>query len=640
MSELSPYQNFIAVSRYARWIEDANRRESWPETAARYVDFMRGHLSSKYGYDRKDPVFAEVQTAITQLDLVPSMRAIMTAGPALERNHLAGYNCSFIAVNDIRVFDEAMYVLMNGTGLGFSVERKHVEQLPLVPESLEPSEETIVVEDSKEGWAKAYRALINELFDGRIMKWDVTGVRPAGARLLTFGGRASGPQPLVDLFNFTIDTFRAARGRRLSPIECHDLMCKVGDIVVVGGVRRSALISLSDLDNFEMAKAKSGNWWENNGHRALANNSVTYYERPSATQFLREWRNLIESQSGERGIFNLAGIRKHTDNIGTGRDSARIAGTNPCGEIALRDMGLCNLSEVIIRDTDTVEEIKNKVRLATIVGTWQSTLTDFPYMRAGWKANAEDERLLGVSLTGIYGHRKFNNAEDDGLAKRLQGLRKVAHDTNAAEAAKVGVNPSKAITTVKPSGTVSQLSLVSSGIHPWHSDYYIRTVRAANTDPLTNLMKDAGVPNEPDFMKPDKSTVFSFPTKAPEGSVTRHQVTALDHLRLYSIYRNNYTDHNVSITVSVKESEWVAVGAWVFDHWDEVGGVSFLPYSEHIYEQSPYQDITKEQYEEALATFPKEVRFADLHFYETEDGTTGNQTLACTASGCEIVDLP
>lgn len=497
MSALTPYQDFIAVSRYARWLDDENRRESWPETAARYVGFMRNHLSSKYGYDPKDAIFDEVQAAITNLDVVPSMRAIMTAGPALERNHLAGYNCSFVAVNDPRVFDEAMYVLMNGTGLGFSVEGKYVEQMPQVPETFTPSDEVIVVEDSKEGWAKAYRALINELYQGRVMKWDVSGVRPAGARLKTFGGRASGPQPLVDLFNFTIDTFKSAAGRRLAPIECHDLMCKVGDIVVVGGVRRSALISLSNLDDFAMAKAKSGSWWDDNGQRALANNSVTYYNRPEATQFLREWRNLIESKSGERGIFNLDGIRKHTDAMGNGRDSSRISGTNPCGEIALRDMGLCNLSEVIFAEGDSVEDVKNKVRLATIIGTWQSTLTDFPYMRAGWRANAEDERLLGVSLTGIYGHRKFNDPSDEGLPKRLAGLRKHAHDVNKAEAAKVGVSPSKAITTVKPSGTVSQLALVSSGIHPWHSPYYIRTVRAANTDPLTNLMKDAGVPMSP-----------------------------------------------------------------------------------------------------------------------------------------------
>jgi ribonucleotide reductase, class II len=1390
VSELSPYQNFIAVSRYARWLDDENRRETWPETVQRYIEFMRRHLSENYNYDPKDPIFAEVRDAAVALDIVPSMRAIMTAGEALERNPLASYNCSFVAVNDPRVFDEAMYVLMNGTGLGFSVEQKYTDQLPVVPESLEDSNEVIVVGDSKEGWAKAYRSLIGELYNGRILKWDVSGVRPSGARLKTFGGRASGPQPLVDLFNFTINTFKNAAGRRLHPIECHDIMCKVGDIVVVGGVRRSALISLSDLDDFAMAKAKSGTWWENNGQRALANNSASYYERPSSAQFLREWRNLIESQSGERGIFNLAGARKHAER--SGRNGEKLQGTNPCvtadtwvmttegprrvadlvgapfdavvdgkpfatfsngffstgvkdvlllttrdghslrltanhkvmtdsgwveagsltagqqvvlhdhlnsswggrgtedegyvlghlvgdgtftpkgqpflsvwstdegsadtmdyiwgivkglgvrsdnvgwrsvsksdamrcggkglkalaesygivwgnktitdeveeassafyvgflrglfdtdghiegestgggvsvrlsqadrglleaaqrmllrlgirsvirgmhdgdhvfgarngypdyqsqpsyrliiagaqaarfmdligfknprkatewgektavmkrgfyskpfvttvesivadgkeevfdvtvadvhafdanglyvhncGEILLRDMGLCNLSEVIIRDTDSVDDVKRKVRLASIVGTWQSTLTDFPYLRSGWKANAEEERLLGVSLTGIYGNKKFNNPDDEGLPKRLQALRKIAREANVAEAEKVGINPSVAVTTVKPSGcrpwdgltttdkgiltleemfsasghvegeswcafdgyealqsvdgtkrsrlsktfdngkaevfsvnmhyglsvesteehpwfvsrrniapgkyedvndwvetknlregdileiavgvyqstheqefkpmnlrsvsmrgdaadiiqptamtpdiawmlgylwgdgslseskyrirwideniehlekanrvlkenfgisgsihkasqhrkaftlevgnktlwhwlmvngvtkydrdsdglalipevvrrsstqsvvaflaglldsdgwvganekenrvtftgaderfmkhiqdvalavgivlgrshntggesfqtersmylmamapestrqatdflrdhsvkiarredtslpwpcergssktrtlgkvqsvesigfketfdvevedthwfyagavkshnTVSQLALVSSGIHPWHSEYYIRTVRGANNDPLTQLMKDAGVPNEPDFMKPEKSTVFSFPTKAPEGAVTRKQISALDHLRLYAIYRDNYTDHNVSITVSVKESEWVSVGAWVYENWDIVGGVSFLPYSDHTYQQSPYQDCTEEEYEAAMATFPKEVRFADLAFYETEDGTTGNQTLACAAGNCEVVDI-
>jgi ribonucleoside-diphosphate reductase alpha chain len=640
MSNLSPYQNFIAVSRYARWLDDENRRETWAETSERYITFMRNHLSANYGYDAKDPIFKEVQTAITNLDIVPSMRAIMAAGASLERNPLAGYNCSFVTVNDTRVFDESMYVLMNGTGLGFSVEHRYTDQLPTVPTALEESEEVITVGDSKEGWAQAFRSIINELYSGRIVKWDVSGVRPAGARLKTFGGRASGPAPLIDLFNFTVGTFRAAQGRKLSPIECHDIMCKIGDIVVAGGVRRSALISLSDLDDFAMAKAKSGNWWDNNVQRALANNSATYYERPSAAQFLREWRNLIESQSGERGIFNLSGIRAHSEKMTPDRDASRIVGTNPCAEISLRDMGLCNLSEVILRETDSVDDVKNKVRLASIVGTWQSTLTDFPYLRAGWKSNAEDERLLGVSLTGVYGHKKFNNPNDEGLPKRLESLRKVAHDTNRTEAARVGISISKAITTLKPSGTVSQLSLVSSGIHPWHSEYYTRTVRASNDDPLTKLMQDAGVPNEVDAMKPATSTVFSFPTKAPEGAVTRHNVTALEHLRLYAVYRTFYTDHNVSITVSVKDSEWVSVGAWVFDNWDSVGGVSFLPYTDHTYVQAPYQDMTKEEYEIAIAAFPKEVRFGDLSFYETEDGTTGNQTLACTASGCEVVDLP
>lgn len=639
MAKLSPYQEFIAVSRYSRWIDEENRRETWSETVDRYINHMRKHLSEKHDYDPKDPIFDEVGDAVKNLDLVPSMRAIMTAGNALERNQISGYNCSFVAVNDPRVFDEAMYVLMNGTGLGFSVERKYTDQLPVVPETLEDTDEVVLVEDSKEGWASAFRRIVEELYNGRILKWDVSQVRPAGARLKTFGGRASGPAPLVDLFNFAISTFKTAAGRRLSPLEAHDVMCKVGDIVVSGGVRRSALISLSDLDDFEMAKAKSGSWWENNGHRALANNSAVYTQRPSAVQFLKEWRYLVESQSGERGIYNLAGIRKHTHEMVPQRDVERILGTNPCGEISLRDMGFCNLSEVIIKEDDSVDDIKNKVRLASIVGTWQSTLTDFPYLRAAWKQNAEEERLLGVSLTGVYGHPRFNNPDDEQLPKRLQALRKVAHAANSAEAEKIGINPSVAITTLKPSGTVSQLALVSSGIHPWHSEYYIRTVRGSNNDPMTKLMIDSGIPNEPDVMKPEETTVFSFPIAAPKGAVTRREVTALDHLRLYAIYRKNYTDHNVSITVSVKDHEWVNIGSWVYDNWDDVGGVSFLPYSDHVYAQAPYQDTDKEGYEEALAAFPKEVRFADLAFYETEDGTTGTQSLACTASGCEVVDI-
>lgn len=637
MSKMTPYQEFIAVSRYAKWNDDENRRETWAETADRYISFMRKHLSASYGYDPKDPIFDEARNAIVELDVMPSMRAIMTAGPALERNPMASYNCSFVGVNDPRVFDEAMFILMSGTGLGFSVERKHVDLLPVVPETLVDVDDVIVVEDSKEGWAAAYRHLIEELYAGRIHGWDVSGVRPAGARLKTFGGRASGPGPLVDLFTFTIDTFLKAKGRRLTPVEAHDLMCKVGDIVVSGGVRRSALISLSDLNDFEMAKAKSGNWWETNGQRALANNSAVYNEKPSPAQFLREWRNLIESQSGERGIFNLDGARKHAAK--SGRDGSKLAGTNPCAEILLRDMGLCNLTEVVIRAEDSIEDIKRKIRIAGIMGTWQSSLTAFPYVRADWRKNAEEERLLGVSLTGIYGHTKFNNPNDEALPKRLEGLRELARKTNAEEAAKLGVSASVAITTVKPSGTVSQLTLVSSGIHPWHSEHYIRTVRGANHDPITNLMKDSGVPNEPDVMKPEVNTVFSFPMSAPKGAVTRDRVSALDHLRLYAIYREHYTDHNVSVTVSVKDEEWIEVGAWVYANWDMVGGVSFLPMSEHTYAQAPYQDCTIEEVEALRAVSPESVRFADLAFYETEDGTTGNQTLACTAGACETVDI-
>jgi len=632
-----PYQNFIAVSRYARWNDDLGRRETWKESVTRYVDFMRDHLVTTYGYDSSDPVFVEVYKAILNLDVMPSMRALMTAGPALKRNHMAAYNCSFMAVNAPEVFSEAMLISMHGTGVGFSVSRKHTEKLPIVPDTFINTESVIEVQDSKEGWAEAYASLIDDLYQGDIPTWDLSAVRPIGARLNTFGGRASGPGPLDKLFRFTIDIFKGAKGRRLSPLECHDLMCMVGDIVVSGGVRRSALISLSDLNDFEMAKAKAGNWWDNDGQRALANNSAVYLEKPPIAQFLREWRNLIESQSGERGIFNLAGARAMADKLG--RDGSRIEGTNPCAEIVLRDMGVCNLTEVVIRHDDTLADLKHKVRIAAILGTWQSTLTDFKSVRPQWKENAEDERLLGVSLTGIYGNKMLNNPNDVRLPHRLTELRKLAQKTNQKEADKVGINPSVAVTTVKPSGTVSQLTGVSSGIHPWYAENYIRTVRGANTDPITQLMKDSGVPSEPDVMKPDVNTVFSFPISAPKNAVTREDITAMDHLALWMVYKEFWADHSVSITVNVKDDEWIDVAGWVYRNFDKITGISFLPYSDHTYQQAPYQPIEEVDYRQAQADFPNEIRWADLVFYETEDGTSGSQTLACSADGCEVVDL-
>lgn len=634
----NPYSNFIALSRYARWQDDEGRRETWTETVDRYISFMKKHLSSTYGYDDTDSIFEEVRDAILNLQVMPSMRALMTAGPALERNHIAAYNCSFLEVNDMRAFPEALLILTHGTGVGFSVSRKNTEQLPVVPD-LTKSDMTITVGDSKEAWAESFLSLLESLYSGEIPSWDLLLIRPAGARLKTFGGRASGPGPLDQLFRFTVDIFKGAQGRRLSPIECHDLMCKVGDIVVSGGVRRSALISLSDLNDFEMAKAKSGNWWENHGHRALANNSAVYTERPSVTQFLREWRNLIESQSGERGIFNLAGARAAADAIG--RDGSKIAGTNPCSEIVLRNMGVCNLTEVVISADDSINDLKRKVRIASVLGTWQSTLTDFKSLRPDWRENAEEERLLGVSLTGIYGSKLMNNPNDVRLPHRLTELRKLAQKTNQKEADRLGINPSVAVTTVKPSGTVSQLTGVSSGIHPWHSDYYIRTVRGANSDPLTMLMKDAGIANEPDVMKPDTNTVFSFPVKAPKGSVTREDVSALDHLALWLVYREYWADHSVSVTVNVREDEWLDVAGWVYRNFDRITGVSFLPHSDHTYQQAPYQEITEEQYLKALSSHPTSVIWEDLSFYESEDGTIGSRELACAAdgSGCEVVDL-
>jgi ribonucleoside-diphosphate reductase alpha chain len=630
-----PYRNFISVSRYARWIDELNRRETWQETVDRYVGFFIKHLVTNYGYEPDDSIFTQVRTAILNHEVMPSMRAMMTAGPALERSHISGYNCAFIAVNDPRAFDEAMYILLNGTGVGFSVERRHVEQLPRLPETLQWVDKTIVVEDSKEGWVEAFRDLLTMLWQGDIPTWDLSLIRPAGARLKTFGGRASGPCPLDQLFAFAVDTFTEAAGRRLNTVEAHDLMCKVGDVVVSGGVRRSALISLSDLSDDAMAKAKSGPWWKTTGHRRLANNSAVYTEKPSITQFAKEWANLIESQSGERGIYNLAGARAHA--AAQGR-TGTIEGTNPCGEILLRDMEFCNLTEVVIREDDTTGSLSRKVRLAAIMGTWQSTLTNFTHLRDEWRQNCEEERLLGVSLTGIYGNARFNNPEDPGLPERLAALRKVAHVSNAAEARRLGIPASAAITCVKPSGTVSQLTGVSSGIHPWHSRHYIRTVRAANTDPLTRMLKDYEVPHEPDLMDLDNSTVFSFPIKAPASAVTRDQVSAREHLQLWSIYRENWTDHNPSITVNVRDSEWMEVGAWVLENWDRVGGVAFLPHSGHTYQQAPYTECDALRFRATEWAMPK-IHWGDLVFYESEDTTTGTQELACSAGGCEVVDL-
>ena len=632
-----PYRNFIHISRYARWLEDKNRRETWVETVDRYIDFMKNHLVENYNYEKDNIVFSQIRDAILHHKIMPSMRALMTAGPALERDHIAAYNCSFIAVDSPRAFDEAMYILMNGTGVGFSVEQKYIDQLPTVAEQMFTTATTIIVEDSKLGWAKSYKELIALLYQGQIPNWDMSKVRPAGARLKTFGGRASGPEPLHALFQFTVDIFRKASGRRLKPIEAHDIMCKIGEVVVVGGVRRSALISLSNLDDFEMAKAKSGNWWESEGQRALANNSAVYNAKPNTAQFLREWRNLYESKSGERGIYNMDSVRKHIDRFDR-RDSSKVMGTNPCGEILLRPNEFCNLTEVVIEANDTVEDLSEKVRLATILGTWQSTLTNFKYIRKSWKDNCEEERLLGVSLTGIFGN-KITATNGEKLAGILNALREESVMTNAKEADKLGINHSASITCVKPSGTVSQLTGVSSGIHPWYSPYYLRSVRGDNKDPLTTFLKESGVPNEPDVMKPNDTTVFYFPIKAPKNAVVTKDLTAIEHLEVWKTYRENWTEHNPSVTVNIHEDEWLGVGAWVFDNFDSVGGISFLPASEHTYRQAPYQEITKEEYDEWLKKMPSRIDWNMLTLYETEDGTTGSQELSCTAGVCEVVDF-
>ena len=636
----NPYENFIALSRYARWISDENRRETWGETVDRYFNFMLEYLKNNFNYTPNKKLVDELKEFVYDRNVMPSMRAVMTAGPALDRDHVAGYNCSFVPVDSPRSFDETMYILMCGTGVGFSVEYKYVNKLPAVPESFEKSTTTIVVEDSKNGWAKSYRELLAMLWAGQIPTIDVSKLRPAGARLKTMGGRSSGPQPLINLFDFTIAKFKAAAGRQLKPIEAHDIMCKIGEVVVVGGVRRSAMISLSNINDIEMAAAKAGNWWEKNSQRALSNNSVAYSRKPEMEQFIAEWKNLYDSKSGERGIYNVAAAQKQAARWGR-RDPEIHYGTNPCSEIILRPYQFCNLSEVVIREDDTLADIENKVRLATILGTWQSTLTDFKYLRKIWKDNTEEERLLGVSITGQFGHSFMSGKEGlEELGKFLSEIRDLARNANKEEAAKIGINESTAITCVKPSGTVSQLTGVSSGMHPWHSQYYVRTVRGDKKDPLSTFLKEVGIPWEDDFMKPNDTYVFSFPVKAPKGAIVRDDLTAIDHLNTWLVYQREWCEHKPSITVSVKEDEWMEVGAWVYKHFDEVSGISFLPHSDHSYKQAPYQQVTETEYLELLAKMPSSIRWEDLSFYETEDGTSGTQTLACTSDGnCEIVDI-
>ena len=635
----NPYENFIALSRYARWLEDDNRRETWGETVDRYFKFMVIQLREKHGYVPNDAILAELRDAVFNRNVMPSMRSVMTAGPALERENVSGYNCAFLPVDNARSFDEAMYILMCGTGVGFSVEYKYINKLPALPETLEKSNTVVSVGDSKEGWAKAYREFLSLLWAGQIPQIDVSKVRPAGARLKTMGGRSSGPQPLVNLFDFTVQIFKGALGRNLKPIECHDLMCKVGEVVVVGGVRRSAMISLSNINDIEMAQAKAGNWWESNAQRSLSNNSVAYSRKPEMAQFIAEWKSLYDSKSGERGIYNVAAAQAQAAKYG--RRSPDIHyGTNPCSEIILRPYQFCNLSEVVLREKDTVEDVKNKVRLASILGTWQSTLTDFKYIRKIWKDNTEEERLLGVSLTGQFGHKFFSGQEGtEKLSSVLDDLREYAVTTNIVEAEKIGIPASTAVTCVKPSGTVSQLVGVSSGMHPWHSDYYIRTVRGSKNDPISSFLKDAGIPVEDDVMKPNDTYVFSFPVKSPSHAITRDKLTALQQLEIWLTYQRHWCEHKPSITVSVKEDEWMEVGAWVYKHFDEVSGISFLPYSEHTYVQAPYQDITKDQYLDLIEKMPKKIDWNALSLYELEDTTTGTQALACVSGECEIVDI-
>ena len=641
------YQEYIHLSRYARWDYTLGRRETWDETVERYFNFFTEWLEDKHGFKLENGQRTELENAVKELNVMPSMRCLMTAGPALKKENVAGYNCSYIKVDSPRSFDEILYVLMNGTGVGFSVEEEYTSQLPTVPEELYDTDSVVVVADSKLGWAKAFKELVSLLYGGHIPKWDVSKVRPAGAPLKTFGGRASGPQPLTDLFTFTINTFKSSVGRKLKPIECHDIVCKTAEIVVVGGVRRSALISLSNLNDREMRFAKHGEWYTHNVQRALANNSVNYKEKPDVGTFMREWLSLYDSKSGERGIYNGMSAKKtveqlnerYKDEDGNNilrRDPRSDFGTNPCSEIILRSREFCNLSEIVVRREDTRESLKEKVRSATILGTFQSTLTEFKYLSREWKRNCDEERLLGVSLTGIMDN-PITNGTRSGLKELLEELRDVAYETNKEWSEKLEIPASAAITCVKPSGTVSQLVDSASGIHARHNPFYIRTVRADNKDPLCKLMQEMGFPNEADVTKPEHTTVFSFPMKTPKGAVCRMDMTALEQLNLWKTYATSWCEHKPSVTISVKEDEWVDVAAWVYENFDSISGISFLPFSEHVYRQAPYQDCTEEEYKEALKAMPKNVDWAELSKYESQDYTIASQELACAAGGCEII---
>lgn len=629
------YQSMIYKTRYSRWLEDQNRREEWPETVGRYTNFMFDRAKDRYGFEDEDLKQA-VHNGIQNLDVMPSMRALMTAGPALSRSNISGYNCSFLAIDELIAFDEALYILMNGTGVGFSVEGKYVSQLPPVPSTFESPRSVHEVDDSKEGWAYALRHVVEELFEGYIPQWSTYNVRKAGERLHTFGGRASGPEPLNELLNFVVKMVVEAKSRQLTDLECHEIMCKVGEVVVVGGVRRSALISLSDLESVALRDAKSGNWWEDKGHLSLSNNSVAYQTKPSLEVFNQEWKALQDSGSGERGMINMQAAR--TKAAKNGRDPMLIAGVNPCGEILLRNKGFCNLSSVTIGAEDTEGEIRDKIYLATVIGTLQSSLTDFPYLSDKWKKNAEEERLLGVSLNGIFNNPLMYEIGPE-LDARLARLRDFSVAVNKSFAERLGISASHSVTCVKPEGTVSQLVNSASGIHPWHSKHYIRRVRGDKKDPVTEFLGFYGVETEDDVMRPDSTAVFSFPIKAPEKAVTRDDMSAIEHLETWLAYSDNWAQHNPSVTINVKDDEWDEVGEWVYKNFDKATGISFLPFSEHTYQQAPYEEIGQEQYDMLVNETPKELHWESLSSFEFEDTTTGDQALSCLAGGCELVSI-
>ena len=625
------YQQYIHLSRYSRWDKNEERRESYEETVSRYFDFFEEHT----GQDIVTPELRRyLEDKVLGLGVMPSMRCLMTAGPALKRENVAGYNCSYLPVDHPRAFDECLYILMNGTGVGFSVERDYINKLPAVSETLEYSDSVINVGDSKEGWARGLRELIGSLYQGSIPQWNMDKIRPAGALLKVFGGRASGPEPLEDLFRFTVDTFKDAAGRKLTSLQCHDIMCKIGDVVVVGGVRRSALISLSNLSDMRMRNAKAGEWYKANPQRALANNSVCYTEKPdNIGVFMEEWLALYMSKNGERGIFNRQAAKDHVRKIGR-RDPDHDFGTNPCSEIILRPNQFCNLTEVVCRPSDTKETLMDKIKAATILGTIQSTLTNFKYLRKIWTKNTEEERLLGVSLTGILDCPLLTE-ENPNLEELLNDLREYAVKVNREYADLLGINPSASITCVKPSGTVSQLVDSASGIHARHSPHYIRTVRSDIKDPLTTFMINSGFPNEVDLGN-SQNVIFSFPVAAPENAICRTDKTALQQLRFWKIYATTWCEHKPSITVSIKEHEWLEVGAWLYKNWSYLSGIAFLPFDDHVYQQAPYTDINQQQYKEMLMTMPTDIDWTGLATYEKEDNTIASQELACVGGVCEI----
>jgi ribonucleoside-triphosphate reductase len=638
IKEMDLYMQFIHLSRYSRWLENENRRETWTETVDRYFNFMEWHLKENLNYTLTPELKLKLRNAILNLDIMPSMRALMTAGEALKRDNTAGYNCAYTTINRVRAFDEILYVLMCGTGVGFSVEREYVEKLPTISQTFSETETVIVVKDSKDGWARAFKQLISLLIGGEIPKWDLSKIRPAGARLKIFGGRASGPEPLDDLFRFSVETFKKAAGRKLTSIECHDLVCKIAEIVVVGGVRRSALISLSNLTDEKMRDAKTGAWWTDNPQRMLANNSVAFKEKPEMSVFIDEWVALYKSKSGERGIFNRQAAKKSVSKLGERRDASYDFGTNPCSEIILRDKEFCNLTEIVVRPDDTYETLKEKVELATILGTFQSSLTHFPYLSSDWKKNCEEERLLGVSLTGITDNEMMRKICES-TKSMLNDLKSHAYEVNKLLAKNLNINPSAAITCVKPSGTVSQLVDAASGIHARHSKYYIRTVRADVKDPLCKLMVDLGFPHEPCVIKPQHTMIFSFPIKSPDTCITRNEMTAIEQLELWKMYQDHWCEHKPSVTITVREEEWMEVGAWVYKNFDDISGISFLPHSDHTYRQAPYQECTQITHTALAVEMPKNVDWSLLSNYEKEDNTAGSQTFSCTGDKCEIVDL-